>query len=221
MSNKLKIMCATLVITLMPMGSICYAKTNQVNSNGYKTIWVQDEKKENNKLEEKTMNSEEEVKEISLAEILEMSKDQERGSKVKNKNVCMKIIVHKVDKNDECYLISTKDGMLKKGEFKISKEENSKLVDIKKGDEIILQGTVKDLSNKKVTLENTKILKVNKKTKDNKKEDCHKKEEHHKKHDYHDKGDEHKKDCDHIKMKEEKKDCDDHKRIEENKQEEQ
>lgn len=38
MSNKLKIMCATLVITLMPMGSICYAKTNQANSNGYKTI---------------------------------------------------------------------------------------------------------------------------------------------------------------------------------------
>lgn len=218
MSNKLKIMCATLVITLMPMGSICYAKTNQANSNGYKTIWVQDEKKENNKLEEKTMNSEDEVKEMSLAEILEISKDQERCKSVKNKNVCMKIIVHKVDKNDECYLISTKDGMLKKGEFKISKEENSKLVNIKKGDEIILQGTVKDLSNKKVTLENTKILKVNEKNKNSKKEECHKKNEHHKKHEHHDKCDEHKKDCEPIKK--EKKDCDDHKRIEENKPEE-
>lgn len=205
MSNKLKIMCATLVITLMPMGSICYAKTNQVTAEEYKTIWVEPEKKEENKVEQKTMNSEEELKEISLADMLELSKDQERCKKVKGKEVCMKVIVNKVDKNDDCYYILTKDGMLKKGEFKLSKEEGAKLGNIKKGDEVLLQGTVSDLSHKKVKLENTKVLGIKEQNKDNKAKD--KKED--MKKDYH------KKDCD-MKKKEEKKEhkgCEDKREI--------
>lgn len=203
MSNKLKIMCATLVITLMPMGSICYAKTNQVTAEEYKTIWVEPEKKEENKTEQKTMNSEEELKEISLADILELSKDQERCKKVKGKEVCMKVIVSKVDKSDDCYYILTKDGMLKKGEFKLAKEEGAKLGNIKKGDEVILQGTVSDLSHKKVKLENTKVLGIKENNKDNKAKDKKENKDHHKK------------DCD-MKKKEEKKehkDCDDKREV--------
>ncbi|MGL5615837.1 MAG: hypothetical protein ACRDD2_06325 [Sarcina sp.] len=165
MSNKLKMICATLVITLMPMGSVCMAKTAEKTSEEYRTIWVEPEKKDDKKMEQKTMSSEEEARELSLAEILEMSKNQERCNQIKGKEISVKIIVSKVQKTGDCHLVTAKDGMLKKGEFKIAKDHCKKVENVNKGDELVLQGVLKEISAKKVVLEETKVVKVTEKSK--------------------------------------------------------
>ena len=150
MNKNLRTICAALALTLLPVGTVCYAKT--MDDVTYETLWVEADSKVNESSNEK--NSQQEY---SVEDILHFRGDKEKYDAHMEKEVTVKIKVSKIKISDEqCYIMS-KDSAMKKAKCMTTKEEADKC---KEGDEVIVAGTLKEIKGNKILLENTKVMKV-------------------------------------------------------------
>lgn len=153
MNKNLRTICAAIAISLLPMGTVCYAQTNANVS--YETIWVEaDSKVEENNTEKSEKTS---AQEYSIEDVVRFKSDKEKYDAYMGKEVTLKLKVCKLKAADDQSYIMSKDSSMKKAKCVTSKEEVNKC---KEGDEIIVVGTLKEIKGNKILLENAKVIKV-------------------------------------------------------------
>ena len=107
MNKNLRTICATLALTLLPVGTVCYAKT--MDDAIYETLWVEADSKVDESSNEK--NSQQEY---SVEDVLQFRGDKEKYDAHMEKEITVKIKVSKIKISDEqCYIMS-KDSSMKK-----------------------------------------------------------------------------------------------------------
>ena len=152
MNKNLRTICATLAISLLPIGATCYAKP--VVEERYETIWVEAEKKVEDTKEKAEKTS---ASEHSIDDVLRFKSDKEKYDSNMGKEITLKIKVCKLKVSDDQSYIMSKDSSMKKAKCITNKAEASKC---KEGDEVIVVGTLKEIKGNKILLENTKVIKV-------------------------------------------------------------
>ncbi|MGL5573961.1 MAG: hypothetical protein ACRDCW_00155 [Sarcina sp.] len=153
MNKNLKTICATIAISLLPMGTVCYAQT--ATNASYETIWVDAASKVEEQSVEKSKKTS--AEEYSIEDVLRFKSDKEKYDAYMGKEVTVKLKVCKLKVADDQSYIMSKDSSMKKAKCVTSKEEANKC---KEGDEVIVVGTLKEIKGNKVLLENAKVIKV-------------------------------------------------------------
>ncbi|MGL5820092.1 MAG: hypothetical protein ACRCYE_00435 [Sarcina sp.] len=157
MNKNLRTLCATLAISLMPLGAVtttCLATNADV---AYESIWVDAEKDADDGEEKLEKTTNEASTEFSISDIVRFKGNKEEYDKYMGKEIIAKIKVCKIKNVETESYIMSKDSSMKKAKCITTKEEASKC---KEGDEVVVTGTLKEITGNKVILENAKIVKV-------------------------------------------------------------